>query len=78
MGPRAALDRCGTSRPPTGIRSPDRPARCQYLYRLSDPGPQTPHNVSIKQGTAHRVVVMDSGGVSVTNIEKNGNFIFTS
>ena len=35
VGPRAGLDRCGKSRPPTGIRSPDRPARSQSLYRLS-------------------------------------------
>ena len=27
MGPRSGLDRCGKSRPPTGIRSPDRPPR---------------------------------------------------
>jgi hypothetical protein len=26
---------------PTGIRSPDRPARIESLYRLSYPGPQT-------------------------------------
>ena len=32
---RAVLDRCGKSRPPpTGIWSPDRPARSQSLYRL--------------------------------------------
>jgi hypothetical protein len=36
VGPRAGLDRCGKSRP-TGIRSPDRPARNQSLYRLSYP-----------------------------------------
>jgi hypothetical protein len=36
VGPRAGLDRCGKSRP-TGIRSPDRPARSQSLYRLSYP-----------------------------------------
>ena len=35
MGLRAGLDRCGKSRPPTGIRSPYRPARSQSLYRLS-------------------------------------------
>jgi len=34
MGPRAGLDKCGKSRPPTAIRSPDRPARSQSLYRL--------------------------------------------
>jgi hypothetical protein len=37
VGPRAGLDRCGKYRPPTGIRSPDRPARTQSLYRLSYP-----------------------------------------
>ena len=40
VGPRAGLDRCGKPHPPTGIRSPDRPARSQSLYRLSSPGPQ--------------------------------------
>jgi len=35
VGPRAGLDRCGKSRPPTGIRSLDRPARSQSLNRLS-------------------------------------------
>jgi len=39
MGPRAGLDVCGKSRPPTGIRSPDRPAHSESLYRLSYPGP---------------------------------------
>jgi len=33
VGLRAGLDWCGKSRP-TGIRSPDRPARRQSLYRL--------------------------------------------
>ena len=37
VGPRAGLDRCGKFRPPTGIRSPDRPARSQSIYRLRDP-----------------------------------------
>jgi hypothetical protein len=39
VGPRAILDGCGKSRPPTGIRSLDRPARSESLYRLSYPGP---------------------------------------
>ena len=34
VGTRASLDGCGKSRPPTGIRSPDRPARSQSLYPL--------------------------------------------
>ena len=36
MGLMAGLDWCGKSRP-TGIRSPDRPARRQSLYRLRYP-----------------------------------------
>jgi hypothetical protein len=36
VGLRTGLDRCGKSRP-TGIRSPDRPARRQSLYRLRYP-----------------------------------------
>jgi len=34
---RAGLDGCGKFRPPTGIGSPDRPARSQVLYRLDYP-----------------------------------------
>ena len=40
VGPRARLDRCGKSRL-TGVRSPDRPARSQSLYRLSYPAHKT-------------------------------------
>ena len=40
VGSRAGLDGCGKSRP-TGIRSPDRPARSQSLYRLRYPGPNS-------------------------------------
>ena len=38
VGPRAGLDGCGKSRPPTEIRSPDRPTRSESLYRLSNRG----------------------------------------
>jgi hypothetical protein len=38
VSPRAGLDVC-ENLVPTGIRSPDRPARSQSLYRLSYPGP---------------------------------------
>ena len=37
MGLRAGLDKCGKSRP-TGIQSPDLPARSESLYRLRYPG----------------------------------------
>jgi hypothetical protein len=45
VGPRAVLDRCGKSL--TGIRSPDRPARNQSLYRLSYPA-HTYNKLSLK------------------------------
>ena len=35
VGPSAGLDGRGKSRPPTGIRSPERPAPSESLYRLS-------------------------------------------
>jgi hypothetical protein len=39
VGPRAGLE--GAEKlAPTGIRSPDRPASSESLYRLSYPGPQ--------------------------------------
>ena len=41
LGLRAGLDRCGKSSPPTGMRSPNPPARSQSLYLLSYPGPRT-------------------------------------
>jgi hypothetical protein len=37
VGPKTGLDRCGKSRPPSGIRSPYGPARSQLPYRLSYP-----------------------------------------
>ena len=40
VGPQTGLDGCGNSCPPTGIRSPDRPARSESLYQLSCPGPR--------------------------------------
>jgi len=46
VGPMAGLDGCGKSRP-TGILSPDRPARSESLYRLSYRGPQEQANIRI-------------------------------
>ena len=38
MGPKAGLDGCGNTRPPTGIRSPDRTASSESLpTKLSRP-----------------------------------------
>ena len=39
MGPRSDPDRCGKSRPPTGIRSPNRPARSSVAIPTELPGP---------------------------------------
>ena len=39
VDPMAVMDRCGKSRPQTGIRSPDRPGRSESLYWLRYPGP---------------------------------------
>jgi hypothetical protein len=47
MGPRASLDGTGKSRPPTGIRSPDLPARTKSLYRLSFSGPPKAYRLII-------------------------------
>ena len=38
-GPQGRSSRVRKISPPTGIRSPDRPARSESLYRLSYPGP---------------------------------------
>jgi hypothetical protein len=48
MGPRASLDRCGNLAPPTGIRSPDRPAHSELLYRLSYSGPRLARLVAME------------------------------
>jgi len=53
VGPRAGPDGRGKSRPSTGIRSPDRPARSQSLYRLSYPGPKN-LNVKTNLNSIHR------------------------
>ena len=42
-GPQGRSGRVRKISPPTGIRSPDRPARSESLYRLSYPGPYGLH-----------------------------------
>ena len=46
VGPRANLDGCGNLAS-TGIRSPDRPARSESLYRLSCPGDSIGENSGV-------------------------------
>jgi hypothetical protein len=41
VGPRSGLERVAEYLAPTGIRSPDRAARSEWLYRLSSPDPPT-------------------------------------
>jgi hypothetical protein len=56
VGPRPGLDGCEKSRPPTGIRSPDRPACSEPLYRPSCPGPQGTVSAfccAFSRGTCH-------------------------
>jgi hypothetical protein len=48
--------------PPTGILSPDRPARSEWLYRLSSPGPPTVA-VQTQIYPAHQVMIC--GGTDV-------------
>ena len=43
VGPRAGLEGCGKSGPPTKIRSLARPACSESLYRLSYPGSEKKH-----------------------------------
>ena len=45
VGSRAGLNGCGKSRPPTGIRSLDHPARSESLYRLSYRGRRIKQNL---------------------------------
>ena len=63
MGRRAGLDRCVKSRPPTGIRSPDRPARSQSLYRLSYPAhKQAYKQLSITQEWLQKIILVRTCG----------------
>ena len=68
MGPRAGLDGCGKSRPPsTGIRSPDLPARTESLYRLSYPGP--PKSCELTIVWRLRSLVFTSFSLLVQNVK---------
>ena len=76
VGPRVGLDSCGKSRP-TGIRSPDRPARSQSLYRLSYPAHTSYLYLEINEsGIAQSVYWLGYGlddrrSVSISNNVRN-------
>ena len=68
MDPRAGLDMCGKSRP-TGIRSPDRPACSQSLYRLRYPANCSVvvlTKISFSQNTTIYAIMQSLLHVSVT------------
>ena len=74
MGPSFGLDEGGKSLP-TGIRSPDRPARSESLYRLSYRGPhyqRRRHNFSgcVKPLTDRHCVTSRKTGVITSNLEE--------
>jgi len=56
VGLLTGLDGCGRSRP-TGIQSPDSPAHCELLYRLSYRSPLTLHNADFNNIHCTRVFI---------------------
>jgi hypothetical protein len=69
VGPGAGLDRCGKSRP-TGIRSPDLPARNELLYRLSYRGSilmVTNYNFqhNLQHNLLHNYDFLDNSNISI-------------
>jgi len=68
VGFRAGLDGCGKFRP-TGIRSPDRPARSESLYRLGYPGSPSSTVVPNNETKSHRKgAVSPPGSTLVSNV----------
>ena len=57
VAPRAGLDGCGKSCPPTRSQSLDLPACCELLYRLSYPGPMwaTVCSKNVNTGKVHNI-----------------------
>ena len=71
MGLRAGLAWCGKSHP-TGIRSPNRPARRQSLYRLRHPAPneQITGNICVPDvAVSHNVLETVNSGNFVCNLD---------
>ena len=65
MGPRASLDRCGKSRPPTGIRFPHRPARSSVAMPTELPGPLIAQEVLYYQAALGTFAELAKATVSV-------------
>ena len=72
MGPSTGMERCGKS-PPTGIRSPDRPARSESLYRLSYPGTNT-HTHTHARARAYMYIY--SSRVNLIGVESLNLYIY--
>ena len=72
VGPRASVDRCGKSHP--SIRSLDRTARSQSLYRLRYPG----HSSSSSSGgSINKKEYLCSWVVSIPNLYLGGLWVTT-
>ena len=69
MGLRAGLDWCGKSRP-TGIRSPDHPARRQSLYRLRYPARDVLYEVKISDLPHFVILFRRIPGMMTENMAK--------
>ena len=63
MGPHGRSGRLCKISPPTGIRSPDRPARSESRYRLSYPGPRS--------SWRNLIILGDRGDRSVLKVRNN-------
>ena len=61
---------------PTGIRSPDRPARSELLYRLSHSGPRRLFSVSVKFYCQIHILPL-YGGVFATKSNQNSQHFQT-
>jgi hypothetical protein len=63
-GPQGRYGRLRKILLPTGIRSPDRPARSEFLYRLSYPGPHVLKGVTRSSGIWRRVICLTATNIS--------------
>jgi len=71
-GPQGQSGRVRKNLAPTGIRFPDRPARSEWLYRLSYPGPQRRRYIHTNNchGQARFATINDVNIIGVTKLAK--------